>query len=100
MTKVLFSLLLIGIVSSSVVGCSTPLKTFNNVPIGASKAYVVNELGSPRRTYRKESVDHWFYVFPGEDGQRIERELLFENGVVISKAFLGKPKESDWVPVD
>jgi hypothetical protein len=88
------------LILSFCVSCSTALKTFNKIPLGASKSYVVTELGSPHRTYRKDSIDHWVYVFPGDEGRRIEREIQFENGNVIAREGLGKPKDSDFVPID
>jgi outer membrane protein assembly factor BamE (lipoprotein component of BamABCDE complex) len=94
-------ILLLGLlILSAGVSCSTALKTFNKVPLGASKSYVVTELGSPHRSYRKDGVDHWVYVFPEEEGRRTEREIQFENGNVIARDGLGKPKDSDFVPID
>lgn len=84
------------------VSCqSSPLVTYDDIPIGATKGWVLNELGNPKRTYRQADADHWVYVFPrGPEKAAIEREILFQDGVVVRKVILGEPKDSDFVPIN
>lgn len=95
--------------------CTSLSQTYESIPLGSDKGYVVNALGSPRRTFRKKSVDHWVYEFhdKNETSQNalVEKEIWFQNGKVVFKdgdkplvEHQNKPKDgpsdADFVPVN
>ncbi len=56
----------------------------SEAPIGESKSLIVETLGGPQRSWRKDGRDYWFYELSGS--QPSERAILvFENGVLVQK---------------
>lgn len=97
------NILLVIAILSACVSCqtaNTAAKGYEDISIGATKGDVVTSIGGPNYTYRKNSVDHWVYKLPNSAGRVIERELLFEKGVVVKKVTPGKPQPTDFVPID
>lgn len=97
---------------TQIVSCSTSPNSFEAIHVGNDKGRVLHVLGSPKRTYRKNSVDHWVYDLPQNNSKTPsleEKEIWFQNGKVIykddgehSNAKLKKdgPQDSDFIPVD
>lgn len=92
----LVGLNLLGVLTS----CQTsPQIIFDSIPIGAKKGRVLNELGGPVRTYRKNGVEHWVYKMQSTSGTWMYKELIFQDGTVVDKAIpeqSAKPKDSDY----
>lgn len=58
------------------------------MPIGKSKSIIVESLGSPKRTWRKDGKDYWYYNPSAEDkSQRVI--LVFKEGRLIEKVQAG-----------
>jgi len=61
---------------------SLPVQTaLERVQVGMSKPEVLEVAGSPKRTYREHSQDHWIYVY-FENDREIHRVVVFEAGKV------------------
>lgn len=86
--------------SSALTSCqSSPQVAFDNIPIGAKKGVVLNELGGPVRTYRKNGAEHWVYKMQSASGTWMYKELVLKDGTVINKQIpeqSAKPKDSDY----
>ena len=62
------------------------------VPLGKSKSSVVETLGSPDRSWRKDGRDYWYYHPLSEDpGEKAI--LIFENGTLTDKVQPGREAE-------
>lgn len=80
------------LISSLLSACqSTPIVAFDNVAVGASKGEVLNDIGSPTRSYRKNGNEHWVYKLQTRSGVWVYQELIIRDGVVVRKEF---PKQS------
>lgn len=95
-----FRALLFLFILSSLLGCQTaPIKTFDNIPIGATKGEVLNDLGGPVRSYSKGGKDYWVYKMQTSSGAWIYQELILKDGLVWRKNFpkqSAKPQPSDY----
>lgn len=64
------------------ISCSTPLKErFSRIELGMDKTDVIDELGSPTRSFRRDSQDIWIYQVPSES-DTVSKEISFKNGFV------------------
>lgn len=61
----------------------SPVRQFSKVQVGLEKDQVLAVMGSPQRTLRRAGQDRWSYLFYDEDNNRVQKEVRFENGVVI-----------------
>lgn len=73
------------------IACSTVGVKPNDLSVGAKKSVVVETLGSPDRSWRKDGKDFWFYGPHSADPQE-KMILVFENGVLSEKH---KPGDAD-----
>ena len=70
------------------ISCQTaPLKEFENVGLGHDKADVLEAVGGPSWKDRRQGMDRWTYIIY-QDGVRLERQILFADGIV---AYKGEP---------
>lgn len=65
-----------------IAGCATFSQTMDRVKIGWDKDQVLNELGSPKRTFRENGLDYWTYLY-FQGSQEWRRDVIFENGKVV-----------------
>lgn len=88
------------LVSTAITSCQTsPQVAYDNIAIGAKKGEVLDAIGSPIRTYRKNGTERWVYKMQSKSGTWMYKELVIRNGVVINKEIpeqSAKPKESDY----
>jgi hypothetical protein len=81
----------IGLSFFILLGCQTlPLNHFNEVRIGQDKSDVIEILGGPNWSERRNGVDRWNYIFY-QDGARLEKQIHFQDGLVTYK---GPPMRS------
>ena len=67
-------------------GCSSlPPNRVEQVREGMDKAQVLEQAGSPKRTFRTNSQDHWVYVFFRKD-EEFSQQISFEDGKVVQIA--------------
>ncbi|HAG91524.1 MAG TPA: hypothetical protein DCL41_06615 [Bdellovibrionales bacterium] len=87
----LFCALLASLIFAS---CSTSPRYARTSNIGVSKSAVVEEFGSPARTWRTGGRDHWYY---NANSSRAEDKiiLIFENGVLVEKVQPGISSKFD-----
>ncbi len=64
------------------VGCTSFSKTMDEIKVGMDKDEVLNRLGSPKRTFRENSLDYWTYLYY-QDNKEWRRDVVFENSKVI-----------------
>lgn len=64
------------------VGCATFSQTMDQIKVGMDKDEVLSKLGSPKRTFRENSLDYWTYLFY-QDNKEWRRDVVFENSKVI-----------------
>lgn len=77
LVTVLFCLIL------PIAACSTnPYKNFKDVKIGMDKTDVLDEVGSPRESYRHYGRDVWVYTFY-LDKKMLIKQIEFESGRVV-----------------
>ena len=62
--------------------CTSFSKTMDQIRVGWDKDQVLSELGSPKRTFRENSLDYWTYLY-FQNSQEWRRDVVFENGKVI-----------------
>ena len=68
----------------SFFSCTTlPYNNFQQVKVGDFKSDVLELVGSPKRTLRKNGKDHWIYVFYHQNPP-ISKEVIFEEGQVAT----------------
>lgn len=66
-------------------GCqSSPLTEFGRLSIGDDKATVLEALGGPQSTKRRQGIDRWGYVLY-QDGIKHLKQLDFYDGILIYK---------------
>jgi len=91
------------IISVALSACqSSPIVAFDNVAIGASKGEVLNDIGSPIRTYRKNGNEHWVYKLRTSSGPWVYQELVIREDIVLRKEFpkqATQPQPSDYEEV-
>ena len=68
---------------------SAPLKQFEKVNLGHDKSDVLEIMGGPTYSARRNGMDRWTYVIY-QDGIRLERQIEFLDGIALYK---GNPKE-------
>jgi hypothetical protein len=81
MIKFSLSLILATLVSCSSAPFPEGLK---DAQPGMDKDSILNLGGNPARTYHEKGQDHWIYDYITEDGRRMLRQVVFEDGVVVS----------------
>lgn len=63
-------------------GCATPVhERLEKLHTGMDKGQVLDLVGNPKRTIRKDSSDVWTFVYYQGD-RRFERDVRFTNGHV------------------
>lgn len=60
--------------------------------MGKSKSLVVESLGSPERSWRKDGKDYWYYN-PSANQSEERVILVFENGVLVDRVQPGKDSD-------
>lgn len=71
-------------------GCqSSPVAEFSRINLGQDKSDVLEHAGGPSWRDRKHGLDRWTYIL-FQDGIRLERQVLFSEGIV---AYVGDPVE-------
>ena len=66
-----------------IAACSSTSKDFSaEVREGMDKDEVLKIAGSPKRTFRSNSQDHWIYVFFKKEDE-YSRQVSFEDGKVV-----------------
>lgn len=60
----------------------------SDVPLGKSKSIIVESLGSPQRTWRKDGKDYWYYN-PSTDDKSQRVIFVFESGRLVEKVRAG-----------
>lgn len=71
-------------------GCqSTPIAEFSRINLGQDKSDVIEFAGGPSWKDRRNGMDRWTYIL-FQDGIRLERQVLFADGIV---AYVGDPIE-------
>ena len=76
-------LCLIIIISLSCVGCQTnQLRAFEKVKTGMDKSEVLELMGGPTGSFRRNSLDRWRYQFYN-DKQLYLKEIQFKEGKVF-----------------
>ncbi len=102
-TDSIFAFLFTLLILAALPACQTsPIVAFDNVAIGASKGEVLNDIGSPTRTYRKNGNEHWVYKLRTSSGPWVYQELVIRDGIVLRKDFpkqTGQPQPSDYEEV-
>ena len=83
------------LISTSLLLASCQLWTtrqdeFNQVQIGMTKPEVIEVLGSPSWSDRKEGEDRWIYFLDPQD-RSSERLVYFKEGIVSRKGLRDKP---------
>ena len=72
------------VILATLVGCSTPMhRSVNQLEKGMDKSQVLELLGSPQRSGRRNSKDHWLYRYY-KNQQRQDLRLIFQNGQLRS----------------
>ncbi len=72
------------------LGCQTsPIVEFSRINLGQDKSDVIEHAGGPSWKDRKNGMDRWTYIL-FQDGVRLERQVLFADGIV---AYVGDPIE-------
>jgi hypothetical protein len=72
------------------IGCQTyPAHKFNSISLGMEKGEVIEQLGSPKFSNRRQGVDRWIYHFYQYD-KKMVKEIHFQEGKVI---YLGDETE-------
>lgn len=77
---------LLALIFLLVAGCSSaPYQEdgLAKVHTGMDKDAVLDVAGSPTRTYRENSQDHWVYEYI-KDGEHFIRQVIFQSGLVLS----------------
>lgn len=73
----------------SIFGCTTPyMSRFDKVNLGMDKTDVIDELGSPNRSYHADEEDVWLYSIHTETSVE-QREISFKDGFV---SYIGEPQ--------
>lgn len=77
------------------VGCGTsPYKEYEKFPIGGDKSDLVEQVGSPIKSKRKNGIDIWTYrFFDGEN--KIFRDVHIKDGKVIEKTENADAREAE-----
>ena len=90
-TYALIHLLFISIVGIFLLsGCQTsPITEFSRINLGQDKSDVIEFAGGPSWKDRRNGMDRWTYIL-FQDGIRLERQVLFSEGIV---AYVGDPIE-------
>lgn len=90
-TYALIHLLLVSIVGIFLLsGCQTsPITEFSRINLGQDKSDVIEFAGGPSWKDRRNGMDRWTYIL-FQDGIRLERQVLFSEGIV---AYVGDPIE-------
>lgn len=79
----------------SLVACSTPMiDRFSKIELGMDKTDVLDELGSPNRTFRQDQQDIWIYSFQTDNSVE-QREVSFKNEFV---SYVGEPHVRNEAP--
>lgn len=93
---VLSFLLILGLLTA----CQTPpITAYDSIAIGATKGEVLNEIGSPIRSYSRNGKEYWIYKMQTSSGAWIYQELIFKDGLVFRKVFpkqSAQPQHSDY----
>ena len=79
-----------------VQACQTmPMKDFNTLKLGMDKDQVLEAMGSPVRSERREGIDRWTYIFYDNKTQQI-KEVQFTDGVAtyVGDKFEPAPEKS------
>lgn len=79
--------LLIGLISALTDCQSKPIKDFEKITLGHDKSDVIEFIGGPTWSDRRDGFDRWNYII-FQDGVRLEREIRFYEGIV---AYIGEP---------
>lgn len=99
----IFTFLIYSLLALVITSCQTSRQmVFDEIAIGAKKGEVLNAIGSPTRTYRKNGTERWVYKMQSKSGTWMYKELVIRNGIVINKEVpeqSAKPKESDYEEV-
>ena len=75
--------------------CTTPFKErLARIDLGMDKTDVIDELGSPQRSFRSEEQDIWIYRSFSEDAIEL-REIGFKDGFVN---YIGDPRDRNKAP--
>ena len=69
------------------VGCASTPGLLSQVQKGMDNSEVLELVGSPSRSYRKNSVDHWVYTYYVNDVKQ-DSLIRIKNSKVISKSSL------------
>jgi outer membrane protein assembly factor BamE (lipoprotein component of BamABCDE complex) len=65
------------------IGCATSLKdSLASIESGMDKSEVIDKVGSPNRSYRKDEQDIWLYRVHEEDESHLH-EITFKDGHVV-----------------
>lgn len=64
-------------------GCATTLPhALETLRVGMDKDEVLKIAGSPKRTYRQDSEDHWIYTY-FKDHEAVLKDVTFRDGRVV-----------------
>lgn len=86
----LMSVMGVTFISWVLCGCqSSPIVEFSRINLGQDKSDVLESAGGPSWRDRKNGLDRWTYIL-FQDGIRLERQVLFSEGIV---AYVGDPVE-------
>lgn len=66
------------------IACSNLGMKAGEIPTGTQKSAVVETLGGPDRSWRKDGKDFWYYS-PHSKDEREKMILVFENGSLVEK---------------
>ncbi len=79
----------------SLIACSTPMvERFSKVELGMDKTDVLDELGSPNKSFHQNEQDIWIYSFQ-TDSTAEQREISFKNEFV---SYVGEPRPRNESP--
>lgn len=75
---------------------SQPAKEFDRLKTGMDKPEVLDAVGNPKRTFRKNDKDHWIYVYYRHD-REIWQDVIFSQGLVTQ---VSAPSQSELTDKD
>jgi outer membrane protein assembly factor BamE (lipoprotein component of BamABCDE complex) len=84
------------LVTFGLSACTSMPKLLDKLQPGMDKDQVLAAVGSPKRTFRDNGLDHWTYIFH-ENDQEWRRDVIFENGHVIRVTKATASKKLSWV---
>ncbi len=77
------------------VACATSgLKNFNKATVGMNKTQLLDKLGSPFMSDRKDGIDIWHYRYY-EDNLKVYKEVRLKDNIVIYTGSLQNKKPTD-----